>query len=57
MNYDLILHTYCTVCNVLTRIDMAYFMHLAVWPPKSSLTPNSKKLCDVTVECGGRVGA
>jgi hypothetical protein len=20
---------------------MAYFMHLAVWPPKSSLAPNS----------------
>jgi hypothetical protein len=41
----------------LTRIDMAYFMHLAVWPPKSSLTPNSEKLCDITVECRGRVGA
>jgi hypothetical protein len=36
----------------LTRIDMAYFMHLALWPPKSNLTPNSEKLCDVTVECG-----
>jgi hypothetical protein len=24
----------------LTQNDMAYFMHLAVWPPKSSLTPN-----------------
>jgi hypothetical protein len=36
---------------------MAYFMLLAVWPPKSSLTPDSEKLCDVTVECGGRVGA
>jgi purine nucleoside permease len=31
---------------------MAYFMHLAVWPPKSSLSPNSEKLCDITVECG-----
>jgi hypothetical protein len=36
---------------------MAYFMHLAIWPPKSSLTPNFEKMCDVTVECGGRVGA
>jgi hypothetical protein len=36
---------------------MAFFMHLAVWPPKSSATPNSEKLCDITVECGGRVGA
>ncbi len=40
----------------LTRNDMAYFMHLAVWSPKSSLSPNSEELCDVTVECGGRVG-
>jgi hypothetical protein len=31
---------------------MAYFVHLDVWPPKSSLTPNSEKLCDVTVEWG-----
>jgi hypothetical protein len=36
---------------------MVYFMLLPVWPPKSSLTPNSEKLCDVTVECGGSVGA
>jgi hypothetical protein len=37
---------------LLTQSDMAYFMHFAVWPPKSSLTPNSEKLYDVTVECG-----
>ncbi len=36
----------------LTRNDMANLMHLAVWPPKSSLTPNSEILCDITVECG-----
>jgi hypothetical protein len=35
---------------------MAYFMHLAIWPPKSSLTPNSEKLCDIIVECWGGGG-
>jgi hypothetical protein len=29
---------------------MACFVLLAVWPPKSGLTPSSKKLCDVTIE-------
>jgi hypothetical protein len=43
----------CYSANAFNPKDMTYFMHLAVWPPKSSLTPNSKKLCDVTVEYGG----
>ncbi len=36
---------------------MAYFMHLAIWPPKSSLTSNSEELSDFTVdyEEGGSV--
>ncbi len=29
---------------------MACFVLLAIWPPKSGLTPSSKKLCDVTIE-------
>ncbi len=36
----------------LTRNDKDYFIHLAIWPRKSNLTPYFKKLCDVTVECG-----
>ncbi len=34
----------------LTRIDMACFILLAVWPSKSGLTPSSEKLCDVSKE-------
>jgi hypothetical protein len=35
---------------ILTRNDMACFVLLAVWPPKSGLTPSSEKLCDVAIE-------
>jgi hypothetical protein len=36
--------------NILTRIDMACFILLAVWPSKSGWTPSSEKLCDVSTE-------
>ncbi len=32
---------------------MAYFRHVVIWPSKSSLTPNSEKVCDVTARTVG----